>query len=880
MKALRRFFVRLGGWIGLPRRNAELDREIGSLLQMHIDENLKAGMTPEEANRQAALAIGGVQSVKEGVREMWTLRWLDSTVQDLKYAVRGLWRSPGFSAAAVLSLALGLGGSIAIFTVVDNLLLRPLPYRDPGGLVMLWENNIRRSALFNVISPANYLNWKAQSDVFETMSAFLTVRSVLSDGSRVEELGRQAMTADLLPSLGVQPIRGRLFTADEDKPGRDSVLLISYRLWQNWFGGDENIVGRKVQIDSTSREIIGVMPPGFYFRDRDVDMWAPLGLDPSRDYFRTAGRYLLACGRLKPGVKAVQAQSQLDVVAKRLEAANPEFDKNWGVTVEPLRDSLVRDVKPSLLILLGAVGLLLAVACSNVANLLLARCVSRRREIAVRASLGAGRWRVIRQLITESMVVGLAGGLIGLLLARWEVLGLLELAPKDMTRSAGIQIDLRVILGAFALSLLTGIIFGLAPALVASRGKLAGAMQKDSRSSIGGGGRLRDWLVGAEVALSIVLLAGAGLLFRSFVRLQSVDPGLDASHMLTFQVSIPAARYPEVHKRTQFYQRLLEEIERLPGVRSASAVSYLPFNGLASGTWVGIGGRPPAKPGEELSGTIRTVMPGYFRTMGIPIRSGRDFTEADNLEKAPFRFIVNETFVRKYLPGEQPLGKTVNADMDNVNPFGEIIGVVGDVREGSLDQEPSPTVYYPLEHLSYASMVVVARTEGDPSAIAEASRRIVLDIDPAQPISNVRTMQAVLGETMARNRFSMVLLAAFSVCALMLAAVGIYGVLAYSVSERTREIGIRVALGANPVTISLMVLKAGGRMVLIGMAAGLAGALASAGVLSKLLYSVPPRDPFTFVIAPVVLTTVALLAAYVPARRAAKLEPMAALRTE
>lgn len=880
MRTLRRFFVRLGGWIGLPRRNAELDREIGSLLQIHFDENLKAGMTPEEANRQAALAIGGVQSVKEAVREMWTLRWLDSTVQDLKYAVRGLLRSPGFSAAAVLSLALGLGGSIAIFTVVDNLLLRPLPYRDPGGLVMLWENNLDRSALFNVVSPGNYLNWKAQSDAFETMSAFLTVRSVLSDGSRVEELGRQAMTAELLPSLGVQPIRGRLFTAEEDKPGRDSVLLISYRVWQNWFGGDENIIGRKVQINSTGREIIGVMPRGFYFRDRDVDLWEPLGLDPARDYFRTAGRYLLACGRLKPGVKVVQAQSRLDIVAKRLEAANPEFDKNWGVMVEPLRDSLVRDVKPSLLILLGAVGLLLAVACSNVANLLLARCVARRREIAVRASLGAGRWRVIRQLITESVVVGLAGGLIGLLLARWEVLGLLELAPKEMTRSAGIQIDLRVILGAFALSLLTGILFGLAPALAASRGNLAGAMQEDSRSSIGGGRRLRDWLVGAEVALSIVLLAGAGLLFRSFVRLQSVDPGLDASHMLTFQVSIPAARYPEVHKRTQFYQRLLEEIERLPGVRSASAVSYLPFSGLASGTWVGIGGRPPAKPGEELSGTIRTVMPGYFRTMGIPIRSGRDFTEADNLEKAPFRFIVNETFVRKYLPGEQPLGKTINADMDNVNPFGEIIGVVGDVREGSLDQEPSPTVYYPLEHLSYTSMVVVARTAGDPAAIAEASRRIVLDIDPAQPISNVRTMQAVLGETMARNRFSMVLLAAFSVCALTLAAVGIYGVLAYSVGERTREIGIRVALGANPLTISLMVLRAGGRVVLIGMSAGLAGALAAAGVLSKLLYGIQPRDPFTFAIVPVVLTTVALLAAYVPARRAARLEPMAALRTE
>ncbi len=688
------------------------------------------------------------------------------------------------------------------------------------------------------------------------------------------------MTADLLPALGVQPIRGRLFTRDEDQPGRDNVLLISYRLWQNWFGGDENIVGRKVQINSTAREIIGVMPPGFFFRNREVDLWDPLGLNPARDYRKLAGRYLMGFGRLKPGVKVTQAQSQMNIIAKRIEAANPVFDKNWGVTVEPLRESLVRDVKPSLIILLGAVGLLLAVACSNVANLLLARYSSRRREIAVRASLGAGRWRVIRQLLTESMVLGLTGGAIGLLFARWEVAGLLALAPKDMTQSAQIQFDWRIILSGLVLSLLTGVIFGLAPALVASRGKLASAMHEASRSSVGGGGRLRGWLVGAEVALSVVLSAGAGLLFRSFVRLQAVDPGLDPSGILTFQVSIPAARYPEVHKRTQFFQRILSEVESLPGVRSASAVSYLPFNGLAAGTWVGIGGRPPARPGEELLGIIRTVMPGYFKTMGIPIRSGRDFAEADNLEKAPYRFIVNEAFVRKYLPNEQPLGVSINAEMDRQNPFGEIIGVVGDVKEGSVDKESSPTVYYPLEHLSYTSMVVVARTQGDPSALAEPARRIVLNIDPAQPISNVRSMEEVLGETMSRNRFSMVLLLAFSVCALALAAVGIYGVLAYSVTERTREIGVRIALGAEPRTIALMVVNAGGRLVLIGMAAGLAGALAAAGVLSKLLYSVQPRDPFTFVVVPVVLTMVALLAAYVPARRAARLDPMAALRSE
>ncbi len=805
---------------------------------------------------------------------------LETAWHDLRYALRGLQRSPGFALTAILSLALGIGASLSIFTVADNLLLRPLPYRDPSRLMMLWES--RRTIgdrEHNVVSPGNYFDWKAQNDVFETMAAFREGPSVLMDGDRVEQLTKQLVSADLFPLLGVHPIRGRLFTAAEDRPASDTVLLISYRLWQSWFGGDDGVIGRRVQVNATPRTIIGVMPPGFHFRNRETDLWEPLGLNPAQNYRKTSGRYMLSIGRLKPGVSQTQAQARMTAIAQRLETAYPEFDKNWTINVESLRDSLVREVKTSLIVLLCAVGLLLAVACANVANLLLARYTTRRQEMAVRASLGASRWRVVRQLLTESIVLSLAGGLLGVLLARWAVAGLLALAPRDLTRSANITLDFRILVFAIGLSMLTGVIFGLVPSLIASRISLANALNDGSRSSTSSG-HLRTWLIGAEVALSVMLLAGAGLLFRSLVGLQKVDPGLDSSGVLTFRVSIPAARYPELPRRTQFFSRALERIQQLPGVRSASAVSYLPFAGDASETSVNIGGRPAPKPGEELSSVIRTVMPGYFRTMGITLKRGRDFTVADNSQSTPYRFIVSEAFAKKFLPGEEPIGKSINALMDTKNPYGEIIGVVGDVKEGSLDKEPMPTVYYIHSHLSYPSMILTVRSNGNPMSLAEPVRRIIRELDAAQPIAEIRSMQDILGQTFARQRFSALLLIGFSIAALLLAAVGIYGVLAYSVSERTREIGVRVALGAEPGRIAALILRDGARPVLAGIAIGIAGALGLSTVLKSLLFGVGPRDPITFVVVPVVLMGVALIAAYVPARRAARLDPMQALRTQ
>ncbi len=861
-----------------------MSRDLDEELQFHLDartqDNLAAGLPPEQAQRDAFLKFGNRTLMKERARDMNIVAWIETIAQDLRYALRGLRRFPGFAVTAILSLALGIGASVSIFTVADNLLLRPLPYRDPSRLVMLWEQNKARDWKRNVVAPANYLDWKMQNDVFESMAVFQDARSVLADGSHVDELGILGASAQLLPMLGVQPLRGRLFTVEDDQASlhSDRVVLISYRLWQNWFGGDEKIIGRTVQVNSLPTTIVGVLPPGFYFELRDIDLWAPLGLDAGRDYRKTGGRNLLSIARLKPGVMRERAQIEMTAIASRLEGAYPAFNTNWSVYVESLRDALVQEVRPSLLVLLCAVGLLLAVACANVANLLLARCTSRRQEMAVRASLGAGRWRVVRQLLTESVLLSLAGGLLGIFLARWSVTGMLALAPKELTRSLSISMDLRILLFAVGLSLLTGIVFGLAPSLVASRTRLTQALSDGGRSSTGGWNP-HGWVVGAEVALSVVLLVGAGLLFRSVLRLQAVDPGLKASGVLTFRVSIPRARYPGP-KSTEFFEQVLGRIEQLPGVRSASGVSCLPFDGLPAGTYVNFGGRPAALPGEEANAAIRTVMPGYFRTLGIPLMRGRDFTSADNTADSPQRFIVNEAFVRKFLRDEDPLAQSISVYMATDNPYGEIIGVAGDLKEGSLDKEPVPTVYYVHSKLPYTGMILAARANGDPLALAEPVRRIIREMDPSQPIAEIRTMDQIVGQTFARQSFAALLLAGFSIAALVLAAVGIYGVLAYAVSERTREVGIRIAVGADPARILALVLGSGARMIAAGAAAGILGALALSFLLKTLPFGVSARDPLTFVAVPLILMSVAFIAAWLPAWRASKIDPMRALRTQ
>ena len=879
MKQARAFLARLAGLFRKDRRDRDMQQEFESHLQMHVDDNIRAGMAPDQARREALLKFGGMEATREAVRETSRSLWLETSWQDVRYALRGLRMNPGFAATAILSLALGIGASVAIFTVADNLLLRPLPYPGASQLVMVWESNLRTNFTHNVVSPGNYFDWKKQNAVFEDIGGFVDFHVVFGDGKRSEEVDVQAVSGEVLPLLRVQPVRGRLFTREEDAADAH-VALISYRLWQNWFAGDDAVIGRQVQVNSRPFTVIGVLPRDFYFHSRSVDVWLTLGLNPGPDLRKNQGRWMWTIARLKPGVSLQQAQTEMTGIGRRLEVAYPDFDKNWGINVEPLRDSLVGQVKPSLLALLGAVTLLLAVACANVANLLLARYTSRRREMAVRGALGAARPRLIRQLLTESLVLGLLGGALGIVLAQLAVNGLVALAPKDLTRSIQVTFDARIVVLAIALSVLTSVIFGLAPALLVAGGSLNRALHEDSRQSTRGGGRLRGWLVAAEVACSVILLAGAGLLFRTVTSLQSAAPGLDPANVLTFRVTLPSAHYSEPQKRVDFFTRAAEQMAQLPGVRSASAVSYLPFNGMAAGTRVDIGGRPLPKPGEELIATIRTVLPGYFRTVGIPMRRGRDFTAADDVIAAPHRFIVNEAFVQKYLPDEEPMSKQISPWMNRENPLGEIIGVVGDVKEGALDQEPTPTVYYVHSHLAYGEMVFVLRAEQDPLTLAGPARKIIQGLDRELPISQVRPMSAVLRETYSRQQFSAELLAGFSLAAVLLAAIGIYGVLAYSVTQRTREIGVRVALGAEPGSIARMVVAGGARLVFAGAAAGLLGALALSGLVKNLLFGVGPRDPLTFLLAPAVLVLVALAAAYIPARRAARVSPMEALRAE
>ncbi|HEY2363096.1 MAG TPA: ABC transporter permease [Candidatus Angelobacter sp.] len=879
MKALWRVWARVTGLFRKNWRDREMAQEFESHVQMHIDDNVRAGMSPEQARREALVKFGGMEAAKESVRETSRLMWLDTALRDMRYALRGLRLNPGFATTAVLSLTLGIGASVAIYTVADNLLLRPLPYPDAKQLVMLYEMNPHRDSKHNVISPANYFDWKAQSSSFSAIGGFFDFHVILGDGKRTEEKDAQAVSGEVLPALQVKPIRGRLFTMQEDKDDAH-VAVISYRLWQEWFGGDESVIGRQLQVNARPFTVIGVLPPDFYFNTRTSDVWVTLGLNPSDNLRKTQGRWMWAVARLNPGVSLSQARAEMTGIAQRLEIAYPEFNKGWGVDVVPLRDSFVGPAKTSLMILLGAVTLLLCVACANVANLLLARYSTRHREMAVRGALGAARSRLVRQLLTESVILGLVGGIAGVVLAYFAVAGLVALAPRDLTRSVQITFDMRIVLFAFLLSLVTSIIFGLAPSLVASHGDLNRGLHEESRTSTGSGNRMRRWLVALEIACSVALMAGAGLLFRSVVGLQNVDPGLDAHNVLTFRVSLPNQRYKQDQNKIDFFKQAAEQLRQLPGVRSASAISYLPFNGLAAGTDFKIAGRPPAKPGEALGAVIRTVLPDYFRTMGIPLIRGRDFTAADDVESTPHRFIVNETFVRKHMPTEDPLGKQISVWMNKENPFGEIVGVVGDVKEKTLDKEPEPTIYYIHSHLSYGEMVFVLRAEKDAMALAEPARKIIQGIDSELPVSQIRSMETVVRQTFASQQFSAVLLGGFSLASLLLAAIGVYGVLAYSVTQRTREIGVRIALGAEPLAITRMVVASGARMVMIGALAGMAAALALSGLMRSLLFGIGPRDPLTFIAAPAVFVAVALVAAYVPARRAAKVSPMEALRAE
>jgi putative ABC transport system permease protein len=816
---------------------------------------------------------------------------MESLWQDIRYGARTLYKNPGFTAVAVLALALGIGANTAIFSVVNELLLRPLPFKDPERIVMLWEVT-PEGRHQNTTSRANFVRWRDDSKSFDGVAAFADTKLNLTGVGDAEEVPAQLASPDLFRILGAEPIIGRTFSQDDARAGAPRVAVLGYGLWQRRFGGDRGVIGKPVTLNGVPVTVVGVMPAGFEWHirsrsrtGRPAEIWTvlPMPAAGSDSEGEWQGRFLSVAARLKAGVSIEQAGAELKTIERRIGQDSPRFNKDYTTEVIPLREQFVGGVRTALWILLGAVGFVLLIACANVANLLLARSAAREKEIAVRTALGASRVRVVRQLLTESLLLALLGSVVGLGLAWWGTGALVAISPRELVNLRGVGINLTVLAWTAGVSLLTGIIFGLAPALEASRLNLNDALKEGGKGSGGQSTRsrrLRGALVVAEVALSLVLLASAGLLVRSFVRLQQIDTGFNPENVLTFVLPLAGGKYKDDPQFVAFFRQAEEHVRALPGVKGVGMVNYLPlYGGLGSATGFAVEGRPAPPPGEAPSTNVRVADAGYFGTMGIPLLRGRNFSDVEQNEPRHV-VLVSQSFARQYFNGEDPVGKRVSVDMfDKPDPT-EIIGMVGDARYDSLTDEAQPTVYFPTPELTYSFMTFVVRTDGDPASIAPAVRREIAALDPDQPVSDVRTMDQVMAETRGRARFNTLLLGLFAGLATLLAAVGIFGVMNYSVTLQTREIGLRMALGAEPGRVLVLVLKQGMLLTLAGIAVGLAGALVLTRLMSSLLFEVGASDPATYAAIVLLLALVSLVACYLPARRATKVDPMVALRYE
>ncbi|HZS04924.1 MAG TPA: ABC transporter permease [Blastocatellia bacterium] len=800
--------------------------------------------------------------------------------QDVRYGLRVLIKNPGFTLVTVLALALGIGANTAIFTVVNAVLLRPLPYQQPERLVWAWGNFAQSSRA--AVSPPDFIDYRDQNRSFSHFAAFTVggeSAANLTGAGEPERIPSALVTTGFFQTFGVNPLLGRAFLPDEDQAGHDHAVVLSYGLWQRRFGGDRNIIGRELAIDGENYAVVGVMPPGFQYPPR-AEMWAPLGFYHPGMKARGA-HFLRPVARLKPGVTREQAQADFDLIAGRLEQQYPNTNKGWSLKLVPLDEVIIGgSMRLALWVLLGAVGFVLLIACANVANLLLARASARQREIAVRRALGASRLRVIRQLLTESMLLAALGGIVGTLLAVWGVDLLVALSPGNIPRVGEISVDGRVFAFTLLVSLLTGVIFGLVPAWQSSRTDLNEALKEGGRSSAAGGGRygVRNLLVVAEIALALVLLAGAGLLIRSFRHLQQVSPGFNPAGVLTARIDLSEARYREPQKRVIFFSQVLERTRTLPGVEAVGMISELPMSGQLNDTNFTIEGRWPLVAGQENDADIRRVSDGYFTAIGIPLLRGRHFTGQEVTENRPV-VIINQALAAQYFPGVDPVGKRLIIETGEPQPAArEIVGIVGDVQHFGLGQGLPAEMYIPSLRFPWANMVV--RTATDPPALAPAIRSQVLAVDPDQPVSNFRTMEQLISTSVAQPRFQTRLLTIFAAVALALAVVGIFGVMSYAVSQRTHEIGIRMALGAKRGDILKLVIGQGMVLAASGVAVGLAVAFALTRVMRNLLFEVSATDPLTFVAITLLLLGAATLACLVPARRATRTDPIIALRYE
>jgi putative ABC transport system permease protein len=805
---------------------------------------------------------------------------MQNLLQDIRYGLRVLWRSPGVTFAAVLALALGIGANTAIFSLVNAVVLRPLPYAQPERLVLA-------AYALAEAAPANFLDWRKQNQSFEDMAAVNFWSANLNAGELPERLEGFQVTPSLFALLGVQPIQGRTFTAAEEQPGNDAVVLLSYGLWQRRFGSDPQIIGKTLTINARSFTVVGVMPPDFQFY-RPADVWAPLAFTPQEAGRRTAGN-MIVLARLKPGVTMAQAQADMTGVARRLEQQYPATNTGTNVRLVSLHDDLVGPVRLALLILLGAVVFVLLIACANIANLLLARAVARQKEVAIRAALGASRKRLIQQLLTESVLLGLLGGACGLLLASWAIQVLsASIPPSSITTiigARGIRLDVWMLGFTLLISLLTGIVFGLAPALQISRPDLNETLKEGGRGTAGSfrGRRLRSLLVVSEMALSVLLLIGAGLMIKSFLQLLRVNPGFDPHNVLTMEVSLLDSKYVDDNQINSFYQQTLERIKNLPGVQFVGMTSHLPLGGNNRVRNFDIEGQAPAPPGQSAPlANYRITSPDFFRALSVPLLKGRFFNEQDT-SSAPGVAIINETMANRYWPDQDPIGKRVRRVVPGAKeplPWLQIVGVVKAIRHISLQDKPKPELYVPYQQNASRDMTLVLRTASDPLQLVSAVRNEVGSVDKDQPLFNINTMEQVVNESMVLNRFSMYLLAVFSIIALVLAAVGIYGVMSYSVTQRRHEIGVRIALGAQRTDVIKMIVKQGMGLALLGVGIGLLAALGLMRLIASLLYGVSANDLLTFGATALLLSLVALMASYFPALRATKVDPIIALRYE
>jgi putative ABC transport system permease protein len=882
-------------------RKSEMERELDEELRYHIEQqteqNIRLGMDPEEARYAAQKAFGGVEQAKERSRDARGVRWIEDLWQDLRYGARTLVKNPGFTMVAMVTLALGIGANSAIFSVVNSVLLRELSYRDPQRLVMVWSDRPLQQSQTGFtewpFTAADFRDLRDQNQSFEQMAAFTTHRLNITGGDEPELLGGVRATANLFALLGVEATHGRVFHPEEDQPGDNRVVVLSDSLWRRRFGSDPKIIGQKISLDYEPYTVVGVAPPDFQFPPKaslpaayefppEVNYYIPLALTPGEWSNRGPG-FLAAIARLKSQTRFEQAQADMIGIAERLARQYPDSNKNESVRLTPIHQQVVGKTQTAILALMGAVGFVLLIACANVANLLLARAAARQKELAIRAALGAGRWRMIRQLLTESLLLAASSGALALMLAVWIVDLLRTMARDNLPRAGEIGVDARVVGFTLVVSLLTGIIFGLIPALQASRTDLNETLKEGGRSSGVGGNRLGSLLVASEVALSLLLLVGAGLMLRSFIRLMSVDPGFDPQNALTMAIGLPQSKY-QPPQRAAFFQQLLDRLRALPGVRSVGAV-YPPLGGGEAGAGFSIEGRPPAARGEPRLAAPRWVSLDYFKAMKIQLLKGRVFTEGDSINALPV-IIINEAMARQYWPNEDPIGKRVASTDDNFwrdKPlWREIVGVVKDVRYTALDTEARAQMYTPFNQFPpvFSDRTLVARTDGDPMSLVAAVRGEVKAIDKDQPISHIRTMEELVAGSVSQRRFNMLLLAVFAGVALLLAAVGIYGVMSYSVEQRTREIGLRMALGAQTRDVIRLVVGRGMTLTLIGAVIGLIAAFGLTRLIKSLLYGVSATDPVTFLVIAPLLALVAMLACYLPARRATKVDPLVALKAE